>query len=215
MNREGNGGPLLIGLTGNIATGKSTVARMLAQLGAETIDADKVAHEVMRSGSEAHHEIVDAFGRQILTAEGTIDRKRLGHLVFSDEDALARLEGIVHPATLAEIERRIAATSAEVIVIEAIKLFESGLAQRCDSVWVTVCRPEQQIERIVEGRDLSRAEARQRVEAQRPQEERAARADVVIDNSGSLSATRGQVLVAWRQVVGRGEEAEAFRKDLA
>jgi dephospho-CoA kinase len=137
-----------------------------------------------------------------LTSGGGIDRKRLGDLVFANQEALTRLEAIVHPATLEAIDRRIAATSADVVVIEAIKLIESGLADKCDSVWVTTCRPDQQVARIVAERGLSRDEARQRVDAQKPQAERAARADVVIDNSGSLSATWRQVVAAWRRVVG-------------
>jgi len=201
MTADAGGGALLIGLTGNIATGKSTVAEMLADLGAESIDADKVAHRVMHPGGPAYAAIVATFGQEVVSPEGTIDRKRLGGLVFSDPQAMERLEAIVHPATLRAIEERIAERSAEVIVIEAIKLFEAGLADRCDSVWVTVCRRDQQIHRLVEGRDLSRAEARQRVDAQRPQEERAALADIVIDNSGSLVETRRQVVDGWNRVV--------------
>lgn len=205
--------PLLIGLTGNIATGKSTVAGMLADLGAMTIDADKVAHHVMQPGTPAHAEIVETFssdasdGPRILTAEGEIDRKQLGRLVFGDPEALARLEAIVHPATLEAIGRRISAASADVVVIEAIKLIESGLADKCHSVWVTTCRQEQQIARILADRDLSRDEARQRVEAQRPQRDRIAHADVVIDNSGAPRATRRQVVAAWRRVVALAEPA--------
>jgi dephospho-CoA kinase len=192
--------PLLIGLTGNIATGKSTVAEMLADLGAMTIDADKVARQVMRPGTPVHADVVEAFGPQVVTPDGDIDRKRLGRLVFADREALARLEAIVHPATLEAIDRRIVACATDVVVIEAIKLIESGLADKCHSVWVTTCRREQQIARLVQHRDISRDEARQRVEAQRPQEERAARADVVIDNSGSLEATQEQVVAAWRRL---------------
>jgi len=201
-------GPLLVGLTGNIATGKSTVARMLAEMGADYIDADKVAHRVMRPDQAAYDVIVEAFGREVVSQDGTIDRGRLGALVFADREAMARLEAIVHPATVAAIDERIAESSADVVVVEAIKLFEAGLADRCDSVWVTVCRRDQQIRRLVEGRDLSPDEARQRVDAQRPQEDRAELADVVIDNSGSLTETREQVIEAWNELVrGRGAGA--------
>lgn len=213
MIASGRARPLLIGLTGNIATGKSTVAEMLAELGAAIIDADKVAHQVMRPGTLVHADIVEAFGPQILTPDGAIDRKRLGRLVFADREALARLEAIVHPATLEAIDRRIAATAADVVVVEAIKLIQSGLADKCQSVWVTVCRPEQQVARLMEHRGISRAEARQRVEAQRPQEERAAQADVVIDNTGALAATREQVVAAWRRVVGDAASASELLGD--
>jgi dephospho-CoA kinase len=202
--------PLLIGLTGNIGTGKSTVAEMLAELGAEVIDADKVAHEVMRAGTPVHARIVETFGPAVLGHDGEIDRARLGALVFADTAALARLDGIVHPATLEAIRHRIGATSADVVVIEAIKLIEVGMASACDSVWVTTCRPEQQVNRIMGGRGLSRAEAEQRVRAQSPQEEKVARAGVVIDTSGMLSWTRAQVQAAWERLTrteGGGEHS--------
>jgi dephospho-CoA kinase len=202
-----NGGhPILVGLTGNIGTGKSTVAGMLAKLGAEAIDADLVAHEVMRAGTSAHARIVEAFGLEVLAPDGEVDRKRLGAIVFADPAALARLEAIVHPATLEAISQRVAATSARVLVIEAIKLTEAGMADGCNSVWVTTCRPEQQVRRIMQGRGLNRSEAEQRVRSQPPQEEKIARADVVIDTSGPLSRTRQQVQAAWAGLTGtRGE----------
>jgi dephospho-CoA kinase len=200
--------PLLIGITGNIGTGKSTVAQMLAELGAEVIDADKVAHGVMRTGTPAYTRIVETFGPGVLDHDGEIDRTQLGALVFADPAALARLEGIVHPATLEAIRRRIGATSADVVVVEAIKLIEAGLADACDSVWVTTCRPEQQVYRIMGGRGLSRAEAEQRVQAQPPQEEKIARADMVIDTSGRLSRTRAQVRAAWERLTGRESSGE-------
>jgi dephospho-CoA kinase len=195
--------PLLIGLTGNICTGKSTVASMLAELGAEVIDADRVAHEVMQAGTPAHARIVETFGPRVLAPDGEVDRARLGDIVFADPESLARLEAIVHPATLREIDRRVAAASADVVVVEAIKLIEAGMAAACASVWATTCRPEQQVYRIMGGRGLSRAEAEQRVRAQPPQEDKVARADVVIDTSGSLSRTRAQVRAAWERLVKR------------
>ena len=188
---------IIIGLTGNIGTGKSTVAGMLAELGAEVIDADQVAHEVMRAGTPAHAAVVEAFGPELLASDGEIDRKRLGALVFADPTALARLEAIAHPAIIEAIRRRISDSSADVVVVEAIKLIEAGMADAYDSVWVTTCRREQQIRRIVDERGLSRAEAEQRIQAQPPQEKKIARADVVIDNSGPLSQTQEQVQAAW------------------
>ncbi len=194
--------PLLIGLTGNIATGKSTVAGMLAELGAEVIDADGVAHEVMRAGSSVHAQIVAAFGPEVLSPDGEIDRRRLGDIVFADPAALARLEALVHPAVIAETGRRIAASRAPAVVVEAIKLIESGMADGCDSVWVTTCRPAQQIRRLMDGRKMSWAEARRRVQAQPPQGDKIARADVVIDTGGTLAQTRAQVQAAWERLFG-------------
>jgi dephospho-CoA kinase len=194
---------LTVGLTGNIGTGKSTVARMLADLGAEAIDADQVTREVMRAGTPVYAAIIEAFGPEVLALDGEIDRKRLGEIVFADPAALARLEAIVHPATIETVARRVAASDARVVVIEAIKLIEAGMADSYDSLWVTACLPEQQVERIVAARGLTRAEAEQRVHAQPPQEKKIAHADVVIDTSGTLAQTRQQVREAWEQLVGR------------
>ena len=195
-----SGAPHIIGLTGNIGTGKSTVAGMLAELGAEVIDADKVAHGVMQVGTPAHTAVVETFGAGVLAPGGEIDRKRLGAIVFADPAALARLEAIAHPATIEAVQRRVENTTASVVVVEAIKLIEAGMADAYNSVWVTVCRQEQQIRRIMDARGLSQAEAELRVRAQPPQEHKIAHADVVIDNSYSLSQTRAQVQAAWGQL---------------
>ncbi|MGD1993933.1 MAG: dephospho-CoA kinase [Anaerolineae bacterium] len=194
-------GPFTIGLTGNIATGKSAVARMLVDLGAEAIDADQVAHTVMRPGTPVHAAIVERFGCQVLRDDGTIDRARLGSQVFSDPQALAHLERIVHPAVIREVERRIEAATAAVVVVEAIKLIEAGMADTCDTVWVTVCPAEERIRRLVEQRGMSRAEAQQRVAAQPPQSEKVAHADVVINTHGDLASTREQVEAAWSRLM--------------
>jgi dephospho-CoA kinase len=194
--------PLWIGLTGNIACGKSTVARMLAEMGAYVIDADAIAHEVIRKGTPAHEAILRRFGPGILRADGEIDRRRLGEIVFRDPAALRDLEAIVHPAVLAEIQQRVlACPDAPAIVIEAIKLIESGFARACDSLWVVTCPEPEQVRRLMEDRGLTEEEARMRIRAQPPQEEKVRQADVVIDNSGDLEATRRQVEAAWRRWV--------------
>ena len=128
--------PLLIGLTGNIATGKTLVGEMLAGLGARVIDADRVAHEVMRIGGPAFSAVVKVFGATVLAADGTIDRAKLGDIVFRDEDALARLEAAVHPAVIAEVDRRIARATEPAVVVEAIKLIETGMHRGFDALWV-------------------------------------------------------------------------------
>ena len=188
-----------IGLTGNIACGKSTVLQELARLGAAVLDADAVAHEVMRPGRPAHAAVVAAFGPGILAADGEIDRRALGAIVFSDAAALARLEAIVHPAVVAYTEEWLAGVTAEVAVIDAIKLFEAGMAGRCDEVWVVTCPPEERARRLQAYRGLSEEEAWARIRAQPPEEEKVARADVVIDNSGPVSRTLAQVRVAYRR----------------
>ena len=189
---------IIIGLTGNIGTGKSTVLQMLAELGAEIIDADKLAHEVIAPGGPAYGAVVETFGQDIVKPDGQIDRGKLGDIVFRDPEALARLEALVHPAVLARTQELIEQAEAPVVVVEAIKLLESGLArQLCDAVWVVTCRPEQQLARVMAQRGLTEAQARLRMEAQPPQEEKIAQADVVIDNSGTIEETRKQVRAAW------------------
>jgi dephospho-CoA kinase len=191
---------IVVGLTGNIATGKSKVARLLADLGAEVIDADRVAHEVMRPDGAAYGAVVRAFGPEVLTAEGRIDRAKLGGIVFRDPAALRRLEEAVHPAVIAEVEQRIGRTPAQVIVVEAIKLLEAGMYRDYDAVWVVTAPRELQIARLVATRGMSEEEAAVRVDAQPPQEEKAALADLVIANDGDVDELREKVEAAWAQL---------------
>ncbi len=202
--------PFLIGLTGGIACGKSTVLAMLAALGARTIDADRVTHRVQQPGTPVYQQIVAAFGPQILLAPGgPIDRRKLGAIVFGDEARLRQLEQIVHPAVRAEIRAFLAQVQAEappagprpIAVIDAIKLIESGWAAECDQIWVVTCPEAQQVARLMETRGMSEAEARQRIAAQPPQEARLRHASVVIDNGGAQAATRAQVEAAWARAL--------------
>lgn len=190
----------IIGLTGNIATGKSTVGRMLSDLGASYIDADVIAHEVMATNGAAFPGVVAAFGPGILDSIGAIDRRRLGAIVFADAALLRQLEEIVHPAVSARISEAISAAGGDVVVLDAIKLLESGLGGLCDAVWVVTCPLQQQLDRLARTRGMSRQEALLRINAQPPQEEKARRADVLIDNGGSLARTRRQVKAAWAGV---------------
>ncbi|MGE5617685.1 MAG: dephospho-CoA kinase [Sphingomonadaceae bacterium] len=191
----------VIGLTGNIGCGKSTVARMLAELGAEVIDADGLVHQLMEPGTAGWRGIVQRFGQGILRADGTIDRARLGEIVFRDREALADLEAMLHPPARRLAEERINASKRPVVVLEAIKLIEAGWSRRVDSVWVVTCRREQQIERLRRSRGLSQAEAELRVDVQTPAAEKTKHANVVIDNSGTLDETRRQVESAWARIV--------------
>jgi len=196
----------LIGLTGNVATGKSQVARMLSVLGAHVIDADALTHELERKGTPVHAAIVAAFGPGILRADGEIDRTQLGKLVFSDPNALRRLEAMVHPAVTAEVARQIsnlksrASDGQAVIVVEAIKLIEAGLHKQCDALWVVTCRPGLQLDRLMRTRGLSEADARLRIVAQPPQSGKAALADVLIENNGTLDELRARVRHHWEQI---------------
>lgn len=205
----------LIGLTGGIACGKSTVLAMLAALGARTIDADRVTHRVQQPGTLVYQQIVAAFGPEVLLSPGgPIDRRKLGAIVFGDPARLQQLERVVHPAVRAEIRAfiddvaraggygtRLRPIERPVVVLDAIKLLESGWAQECDQIWVVTCPEEQQVERLIFTRGMSEAEARQRVAAQPPQASRLARATVVIDNGGTQAHTRAQVEAAWQNVL--------------
>lgn len=199
----------LIGLTGNIACGKSSVVSYLQKLGAQTLDADQVTRQLQEPGQAVYQQIVEHFGPTILSApNGPIDRKALGNIVFSDPEQLKRLEGLVHPevrrsihAWLSELDQQAAsAQHNSVALIDAIKLLESGWKAHCNAIWVVSCRPEQQAERLIANRGMSEAEAWQRINAQPPQAEKIAQADVVIDNSGSLEATYAQIEAAWKAI---------------
>jgi dephospho-CoA kinase len=190
----------LIGLTGNIATGKSIVLGMLKRLGARAIDADALVHQLMAKGTPVCQAILDEFGKGILGPEGEIDRGKLGAIVFADAEALKRLEAIVHPAVTAHMDELIRQATESVVVVEAIKLIEAGWHRTYDALWVVTCLKEQQLERLMRARKLSRKEALLRIEAQPPQEDKVALADVVIDNSGTFTETEQQVKREWERI---------------
>jgi dephospho-CoA kinase len=190
--------PLVIGLTGGIGCGKSNVRETLVKLGAEGIDADKVVHEVMAPRGPVFEPIVAAFGPDILAPDGSIDRRKLGAVVFADPNALARLERIVHPAVYEVTRAGVANSSAPVVVLEAIKLLESGLSiQLCDRVWVVRCSETAQLERLARSRGMSADEVRRRRASQMPYEEMVQAADLVIDTNGTLDETEEVVRQAW------------------
>jgi len=207
-DRLDHDGPLVIGVTGNIACGKSLVMEELARSGVETIDADLVYRDLAQPGSPILADIVTRFGQAALLADGSLDRSALGAIVFKDPDALADLDRIVRPHIVREILRRVDASPAPVVAIDAIKLFESGLADRCDETWTVTCTARQQLERLMERNGFPREEALRRIEAQAPAAEKAARADRVIDNSGSRDRTR-------RQVAGLLSDARARQRETA
>ncbi len=182
-------GKIVIGLTGNIAAGKSLVLRMLQELGATPIDADKLAHLVMQKGTPVHQAIVAEFGKVVLDKEGEINRQVMGKIVFSSPEALKRLDAITHPAVRQEIKKQIAAAKTQVVAIEAVKLFESGAAEECHAKWLIVARPDVQLKRLVERRHMAADQAKLRLKAQPPAEQLVSKADVVIDNSGELAKT--------------------------
>jgi len=192
----------IIGLTGNIATGKSTVLRYLQQKGAYVLDADKLAHESMQQGTHTYWAIVDAFGSDILQPDGAIDRPKLGKVVFGDPAKLARLEAIVHPAVFDLARRELAGLETPVVVMEAIKLLEAGqLVTLCDEVWVVTATPTTQLQRLRETRNITEVEAKQRMAAQSAQEEKIKQADRVIANNGTTAALFASLDQAWADVL--------------
>ena len=181
-------GKTVIGLTGNIAVGKSQVLGQLESLGAGVIDADRVAREVLEPGGAALAAVVAEFGEALLDGQGRLDRAALGRVVFSDAAALARLEALTHPVIRRRIDELVRSAPQPVLVIEAIKLLEGDLAEAVDAVWVVDAAPETQLARLTGQRGMSPADARQRLQAQNPQADKLARADLVIRNDGSLAA---------------------------
>ena len=201
---------LIIGITGNIACGKSTVDAILVELGATAVfDADRTVHDLLRDDPGIHRQVLEAFGSVVLAEDGSIDRRRLGSVVFADAAALRRLEGILHPAVRARIRAQVAALPEDALaVIDAVKLLEGDLGDLVTSVWWVTARPEQQLERLVRGRGLSEEAALARLAAQPPLDRYRDRVHVVIDNSGSLAETHSQVAEALENLraahVGRG-----------
>lgn len=190
-------GKYVIGLTGNIATGKSVVRKMLEHLGAYGIDADALAHRAIALGAPGYQPVVDLFGKWILANDGQIDRARLAKIVFTDPEALTQLEKIVHPLVEQAVDLFIRRSKHNVVVIEAIKLLEGKLVSQCDSVWVTYAPEEVQLKRLLEKRGMTEKVARQRIAAQEPQQEKLAKADRVIANGGSFEETWLKVYTAW------------------
>lgn len=190
----------IIGLTGNIATGKTVVRKMLGHLGAYTIDADALTHRILAKDGPGHKPVVDLFGKFILGPDGAIDRSKLGKVVFADPEALASLEAIVHPYVRKAVDFLIANAEQDVVVVEAIKLLESPLRDKVDSIWVTVSSEDNQLLRMATKRGMSTAEARQRMNRQSAQKEKADAADVIIENNGSFDDTWQQVQAAWNRL---------------
>ncbi|TML88770.1 MAG: dephospho-CoA kinase [Actinobacteria bacterium] len=193
---------LVVGLTGGIGSGKSTVSRLLSARGAVIVDADVVARRVVEPGGPAYQGVVDRFGPGILAADGTIDRRALAAIVFADPEARADLEAITHPAVGVLINEQLAAEAGtdHVVVLDVPLLVESG--RTGTPVIVVDCPPETAIRRLVEQRAMDEADARRRVAAQVSREERLAHADLVIDNSGSPEALEHQVDAAWAWIEG-------------
>jgi dephospho-CoA kinase len=198
---------LNVGLTGGIATGKSTVVRMLVGKGARVIDHDALVHALQEPGQPVWNRIVEAFGRGILDAGGRIDRKKLGALVFDDEQRRKALEGIVHPAVLEQAQRerdRIGREDGKAIVLSDIPLLlEVGMQGLFDLILLIYAPPEVQIARVMKRNSLNREEALARLKSQMPIDEKLTRADIVIRNDGTMKELQNRVDEVWQELLAR------------
>lgn len=199
---------MVIGLTGGIASGKSTVSSKLKELGAAIIDVDMLARGVVSKGEIAYNRIVQCFGEDILLPSGEINRKKLGKIVFSDKEKLALLNSITHPEIIARVRDKIQelkAAGEKVIVIDAAILIEMGLHKLADSIWVVVVDRETQIKRLIERDKFDYKEAENRINSQFSNEERVKYADVIIDNNKSIEEVEKRIVELWNNIFSGGE----------
>ena len=202
---------MVIGLTGGIASGKSTISSMLKELGASIVDADLIARSVVQKGEKAYNEIVQYFGEKILMPNGEINRKKLGHIVFSDHAKLEKLSSITHPQIINKIKEKVEeyrSEGAKVIVIDAAILIESGLNSYCDSIWLVSVDKEIQLSRLMERDKFAYIDALNRINAQYSIEEKVQFADVIIDNSKPIEEVKKKIKELWNIIIQRGESVE-------
>lgn len=196
----------MVGLTGGIASGKSTVARFFAELGIPVVDADRIAREVVEPGSEGLRDIVAEFGEDVLAPDGTLDRKKLAAIVFGDAEARAKLNAITHPrigALSAQRVTELSESGAPYVVYEAALLVENGIHRGLPALVVVSAKRETQLARMMERDGFTEEEARARLDAQLPLEKKLEVADFVVDNDGDLEATRARVREVHEQLVER------------
>ena len=197
--------PLILGVTGNIAAGKSTVARELAQRGAVVVDADQLAREVVEAGTKTLQRLVGEFGSGILQGDGSLDRDRLGQMVFADTKVRAVLDAIMHPEIARKSIEKLRVLKERndipLIVYDAPLLFEVGAESRVDKVLVVTIDPQEQLNRLMTRDHLGVSAAQQRLTAQMPQNEKVKRADFVVDNSGAEEIIRDQIDLLWPRIV--------------
>jgi dephospho-CoA kinase len=195
---------LRVGLTGSIAVGKSHVLSVLRELGCHVIDADQTAREVVLPGTEGLRRIIEEFGEGVLQEDGTLDRARLGGIIFADAGKRERLNAILHPLIIGAQDKLLSLWEAEdpygIGIVDAALMIESGGYKRFDKIVVVHCRPEIQIERLMRRNNLSRVEALRRIAAQMPQEEKMCYADFLIDTSEDYDVTRARTLEVFRQL---------------
>jgi dephospho-CoA kinase len=202
---------LQVGLTGNIASGKSHVSNVFAELGAQIIDADIIAHELFAPGTATYAKVVQAFGNSILLPDGAIDRKSLGNIVFHQPEQRLMLNALVHPDVVAEVMRRTFALAKQgfdgIVIVDAALMVESGFYKSQDCLIVVICDPALQLARVMNRCGISAAEARLRIEAQMSVAEKVQLADYTIDTSGTYSSTREQIEGIHRDLIVRQQQS--------
>lgn len=198
----------VIGITGNIATGKSVVRRMLANSGGLGIDADVLAHRMLYPNGPAYQAVIEAFGESILSSDGQISRPKLGDIVFNDEEKLVVLESLIHPAVTQSIQARLKRNTRPFAAVEAIKLIEAGITSICDSLWVSHIPPDLQLKRLIETRGMTEDDARIRIESQPQQSIKLNLADVIIHTDGTFHSTWQQVQDALNDTITLSAQAE-------
>jgi dephospho-CoA kinase len=198
---------IVIGLTGGIASGKTTVSGMLMQLGAVVLDADEIGHEVIKPHTRVWQRLIDNFGKEILLPSGEVDRQRLGEMVFGDSSALKKLNQIMHPPMYRIVEEKLNDLSEQgvgVVVLEAALLFEAGWTPLVDRIWVTNAPETTVLRRLKSEKGLTEAQALARLNAQLPPEEKIKRADALIDTDCDLNDVKARVKVLWRELNHQG-----------
>lgn len=192
---------MIIGLTGGIASGKSTVSGILAKLGAEVIDADKIAHQITCKGEEGYLAAVNFYGKKILKESGEIDRKFLGRIIFNDQAKRKKLESLLHPIIIKKMKEKIKEIGEEKhIVLDVPLLFETGLDRLADQVWVVYTDRGIQLERLKERDNINKKEAERRISAQMSLEKKKELADVIIKNNGSRKKLEEKIYILWREI---------------
>lgn len=200
MRKQNCRSKLIIGITGSFGSGKTTVAGIFSSLGAEVIDADKIAHRVISPKTKVYKAVVNAFGRDILKKNGSIDRGKLSGIVFNDKELLGKLNKIIHPEVIRQIKIAINNSFKEVIVLDVPLLIEAGLKSMVDNLVVVKISRKVQIERLVNKTSLTKQEILKRIKAQMPLREKIRIADFIIDNNGTAGNTYKQAVEAWEKV---------------
>jgi dephospho-CoA kinase len=194
---------MIIGLTGGIASGKSTAADYLKQKGAEIIDADKIAHQVSKKGEKGWQKVVNEFGEEILKENDEFDRAKLAKIVFSDPVKRKKLESILHPIIIDKMKKKANEylSQAKIVVFMAPLLFETGIDEFCDQVWLIAVDREEQIRRIINRDEITREEAIDRIESQMTLAEKEKRSDVVINNNGTIEELKEKIDYYWDKTI--------------